>query len=138
MRNCAIRRNYTAFSVLLIHLEVTFVGLVFSFRVKPPKSTLHTWDPLACIMVAIFPNVLALTVPLVHIERSLIVAIFHNNSSLAMLIAINPVSLVEEASFGWYAVAEAVTLFCYLTPLPFVVVSSCYSSKGPERPLVQV
>jgi hypothetical protein len=51
-------------------------------------------------MVAIFPNVLALTVPLVHIERSLIVAIFHNNSSLAMLIAINPVSLVEEASFG--------------------------------------
>ena len=74
-------------TMLLVVPEVTLVDLVLGHCVEPTEATLHTGDPITCVVIATVPYVLTLAMPLIHIELALVVSIWENQASFTMLVA---------------------------------------------------
>ena len=124
--------------MLLVVLEVALVDLILHLGKQSAKAIFHAGDPLASVVIPTVPNVLALTMPLVHVELALVVAVLKEHSAVSVMVAFGPVAFVQVAALHRDAVAEAVELVRLVAPLALVKVSSHRASQRSERPLVEV
>ena len=124
--------------MLLIHLEVPLVEVILCLGVQLAEATLHAADPLPCVMIARVPEVFPLPMPLVHVELTLIVAVFEDHAPVSVLVALRPVAFVEVATLDGDAVAETIPPIRNITPLTLIEISSSRSSHGSKGPFVEV
>ena len=86
--------------MLLVVLEVALVNLIFHLGQKSTEAVFHTGDPLAIIVISHIPDVLALTMSLIHDKFSFIVAILQEHAAIPMMVSLRPIAFIEVATLN--------------------------------------